>query len=101
MLATNGNTVSKYNNSVGTLALTYTDPSGNTVTVNLTGTAPGVAATGTAVLGGSSIAIVYNSSTKQGDVYTGYTGSASPGTQIGYITGGVVYFTDGSFQSLQ
>ena len=96
LLATNGNTVSTYN-PVGTLALTYTDPNNITVTVNLTATTP---PSGSAVLGNSSIAIVYNSTTKQGDVYTGYTGSGNPGTKIGYITGGMVYFTDGSNQSL-
>ena len=108
LVATNGNTLAAYN-PVNTLALTYTDPSNNTVTVNLAGTT-GATTTGTASLGAINISI--NGSTNSGKVYYGNLPSAlgTPGTLIGIIgspqgftpcVSGLVCFTDGSTQSLQ
>ena len=97
LAVSNGNTLT--GPGVGTLSLTYTDPHSGAVTVSITGTSASVPASGTATLGTTGIAIVMGTG-GIGNIYSGYTGSTSTATLIGTISGGMVYFIDGTTQSL-
>ena len=99
LVGSNGNTLTAFN-PVGTLSLTYSDPSSNVVTVNMTGTALGVPGSGTATLGSSGIAIAVGTG-GIGNVYSGYSSPTSTGTLLGSISGGMVYFVDGTTQSIK